>query len=730
MGDNRLNEAIQLAQKGKKHEARRLLVGIIRDEPRNEYAWMWLIEVCDSDDERLGILSHAVAANPQSSLLKKALHQLQAKSHPAAKPAPDEPRETPPEPEPQTEPPFDSDLDDLDWIEPEPEELESIAVTNDLDILALQSEAMLRNGGLREEPTPLAEDEAEELVEPPNILEALGMEEELEEEIEPEFELETEPTVFEEPAVEEAGEETPPAFVDVIQEVFEEAEKHKKSPRKRLGPLPKWVVKAVRVVFSAILLFLLVVAGRYYVDTYQLKDRAMGYLTFLHTPTPTPTIDPSKITPTPTIEPTMTPTTFSMADIEMTPTPAVTADLSKLFLGASDLVEISAQNSSQVQILNTFESQFPGMLNDDWMVYAEFSGEFIRLYDTRNWEHVLTLRGRAGDLFVAGDFQQDGEAFAALSTSMVVAYWDTNTGQEISRFQMPAEYDALMRAVPFRPEASLSEVVISPDLTTITAGFWGGAVVWDIRSKEVIFSEWMTPEALEASYLNDLPASYSVEYSGDGSQLVLGVQNRILLIDPRLAEISTVLEGSNVVDLRYLSENRLLAVSAATEAEPGWLKIWDLEAQNVFYQYKGLVNRKETTAPVYAISPDLEWLAIESDGECCWEVDVSIINLQTGKKVKQYYVDTYQSLHSMSFAPNSELLAIWLLKGFEEESSVVLLDMTAETGAAEPPLSTCDACKLDLSYGTGARRLEFAPNGKALMMISEGERLQILGVVE
>ena len=51
MGETKLIKAIQLAQSGNRSNARRLLLKIIQEYPGNEIAWLWLVDVCDKNDE-------------------------------------------------------------------------------------------------------------------------------------------------------------------------------------------------------------------------------------------------------------------------------------------------------------------------------------------------------------------------------------------------------------------------------------------------------------------------------------------------------------------------------------------------------------------------------------------------------------------------------------------------------------------------------------------------------
>jgi len=45
----RLDQAIRLSQLGEKEQSRKILLQLIQENAKNEYAWLWLVDVCDSD---------------------------------------------------------------------------------------------------------------------------------------------------------------------------------------------------------------------------------------------------------------------------------------------------------------------------------------------------------------------------------------------------------------------------------------------------------------------------------------------------------------------------------------------------------------------------------------------------------------------------------------------------------------------------------------------------------
>jgi len=74
--DDRLKEAIQLVQRGQNPAARLLLTEILRQEPGNEEAWLWLVDACDTDEERVIVLQRCLQNIPTSQTARQVLSEL------------------------------------------------------------------------------------------------------------------------------------------------------------------------------------------------------------------------------------------------------------------------------------------------------------------------------------------------------------------------------------------------------------------------------------------------------------------------------------------------------------------------------------------------------------------------------------------------------------------------------------------------------------------------------
>jgi Tol biopolymer transport system component len=78
MADDTLQQAISLVKAGKYNEARGLLYHLVKTDPRNEMAWLWLSETMN-DAQRLTTLEQALKFNPDSQKLQHSLERLRTR---------------------------------------------------------------------------------------------------------------------------------------------------------------------------------------------------------------------------------------------------------------------------------------------------------------------------------------------------------------------------------------------------------------------------------------------------------------------------------------------------------------------------------------------------------------------------------------------------------------------------------------------------------------------------
>jgi hypothetical protein len=77
MTEELLQQAIGLIRAGRKGEAQPLLQRLIQAEPRNVPAWLWYVETCQTQAERLKVLEACARLNPGHPQVEQALTVLQ-----------------------------------------------------------------------------------------------------------------------------------------------------------------------------------------------------------------------------------------------------------------------------------------------------------------------------------------------------------------------------------------------------------------------------------------------------------------------------------------------------------------------------------------------------------------------------------------------------------------------------------------------------------------------------
>ena len=79
-----LARAIALIRHGRKEQARLILLALLKANPHNEAAWLWLTETAENDDQRMWVLEQCLKRIPQSQIAQKGFDRLRAKQGLAA----------------------------------------------------------------------------------------------------------------------------------------------------------------------------------------------------------------------------------------------------------------------------------------------------------------------------------------------------------------------------------------------------------------------------------------------------------------------------------------------------------------------------------------------------------------------------------------------------------------------------------------------------------------------
>lgn len=100
VAENALQQAIAALKAGRRKQARAILAHLLRQDPHNEEAWLWLSGAVEQDSERLLCLRQVLAINPNNERARRGVELLLSKGVTLPPLAPAAPPAAPPEHEP------------------------------------------------------------------------------------------------------------------------------------------------------------------------------------------------------------------------------------------------------------------------------------------------------------------------------------------------------------------------------------------------------------------------------------------------------------------------------------------------------------------------------------------------------------------------------------------------------------------------------------------------------
>ena len=71
--------AITAIRRGESAQGRHILVSLLKANPKNELAWLWLVRAVPNDDQRITVLEQCLKVNPNSETARRALEQLHSR---------------------------------------------------------------------------------------------------------------------------------------------------------------------------------------------------------------------------------------------------------------------------------------------------------------------------------------------------------------------------------------------------------------------------------------------------------------------------------------------------------------------------------------------------------------------------------------------------------------------------------------------------------------------------
>ncbi|MCD4752469.1 MAG: tetratricopeptide repeat protein [Anaerolineaceae bacterium] len=723
MGETKLIKAIQLAQSGNRPNARRLLLKIIQEHPGNEIAWLWLVDVCDKNDERKAILIRALHQNPGSKLLRHAYSQFartgtldtsflhkkkftQALIDLSEIDTADE-----------DEIPF-SDLHaqpkrvDLDWIELEEEDEESLETISDEEFSLLSHTYFDAYVGEEPEVSDLEQVDSGELGILKDYLHSSVPELEATSD-----DIEGFSDVFEEEEPGEGGSQS--IEIDLKQAFIDMSAKEEKSRRKRKA-ISGSLNRVIIILGSLFWLLILVVGGLYLNKRYNIigpnrNQEDVPEETAL--PESEEEILESNETETSGATPETTP---SSENTEVIP------DATEEIVYSSNI-----QRDTIGQIVNLGFLPGDGLINtnEDWSVVTMIQPTGIGVYD-ESFNEFAVFSDTQSDYLSECELSGDGRLLVGFSPYFALYIWDVENNQLLQRIDVPFEYlenndDGIVSLVHAKPT-----IVISPDQSKIGLGYWGGVFVWSVEDGSLLYSFTLDDAELNA-LKNERNLNFSISFSENSEIVYYGGVKQVSAYNFVEEEILWKVWTAFIVSIETMPSNRLMEAGYHENPPTNtqYLRLRDSLSGKIMSEYLYEAgNLDGYKGGTYKYLVEQNKLLIAEDGECCGLVQIAVVDIETGERIAVIPLESYQMVYSLGGTENQNLIAVWYVHQHEavfNRARVEFFDL----GSGQS-VGICEDCQLRTPFEPTSRSLNISPDGKNLVMCAIGHGCSQFGIAE
>lgn len=768
MSSKMLYEAIALIRAAKFDEARRMIFDIIRNEPTNEMAWMWLAETLSSDQDRMKVLLACQLENPNSRITKMAIEKLQEKIDLEAEqiPGPD-PFKNGETFDPQMPERtghtgaiigFDgsfivSELADFDEVidlrqgdVPSEEEIGVAAFTEDVEGF---DEQPVEQAFLMEEEQPEEEirnfitssedDQAEELEFEPDLSGLFQDETTVMREDNP-FEID-ERLSFEDAEGDEG---------DHLTRLFSEAEETSEdeltsydlgfledSPSGKLGEIDpnedtgpvKTIIeedlvedkviksgveeferkrkkKDRNLIILVVGLFILIITLCVVAVYVILNYSKFSNLSPLPSATQMVVAAPveEEILPTATFAPTATSIPEPTATATNVPTATPLVSLSDRAINPENV------NSMQLKIREDFGDFFVKSLNGNRIVFVE--GEVVSIVNPLDGSLLFELAEHTADV-VDVAFSDDGDHLVSAAEDFSVYLWSVRTGEFVGRFVFDVEsLNRVRGAVGNRFPADIS-VDFSPDGTTVAAGTFGVVNVFDVATKLTRGVYEIEPEKLATivGESDDL-RGFDVKFNQNGWILTAAMSGHLVGVDSLDATPLYQIDLTPLATIQF-ADDRLRML----ESDIGGVLFRWIETGEVYNGFDGIEEKPDSSAPIVGLSEKWEVIGIESNNA---ENDVQLSTWQVEKD--QFLMDfpavcEDEDCRNPVFAisPKGDWIAV---EKFEDNVTVVQLY----------DFNTKNQVHLLTNFSNPVQSISISPTGELIAIVDQNGVLRVWDV--
>jgi len=681
MSSKMLYEAIALIRAYKLDEARKMIFEIIRNEPTNEMAWMWLAETLSSDSDRMKVLLACQMENPNSRITKMAIEKLQEKMDLDAEQAPS----VAPFKEGATFDPsmpertghtgaiigFDgsfivsevSDFDEVIDLRKNEEEISPFKAEVETEFIPESSQVFVEDKIEDVEPVGFVFDEPLEEIQPTELefepdLSTLFLDEKIDLPSEKAFEFDENYDFGSEKSEEEnrllglfsdldeTGLEDTDEELTAFDLGFTEdsptlintpAMSEEDTDRIRTLMLEDELVED-HVIKSGVEEFerrrkkkdrnlVILVSGLFILIAVLCVAAVyviMNYSKFTgRVPSITATqvlVVQPEVTATATLAPTATSTPLPTATATTIPTATPLVALSDKAISAENV------GSLQVKLQREFQDAVVTSLDGNRVAIAD--GETVTVYNAADGSQLFELSGHTSTV-TDMVFSNDGNYLVSAADDFTVYLWTLKIGTLDKSFVF--DVNVVNRIYASNNFPRTISVDYSPDGTTIAAGAFGLINVLDIPTGLSRGYYEMSVEELKAiAAETDSPQGFEVKFNENGWTLAAGMSGSLVGVDTLDATPLYQFDLGSNADVLF-ADDRLVML----EADTGGVSLRRLDTGEIYNGFGGVSDKPDLAAPEYGLSDNWEVIGIETNAEQN-DVQLTIWTISQDQKVVDF----------------------------------------------------------------------------------------------
>ncbi len=598
MDNEWLKTAICLSKLGKKQEAQEILHGLVKRDPTDFQAWLWLADTMATKQERVDILREALVHNPNNGVIRQGLSNLgeniASPEAPDVKMSDARPGEfsismSELESLDQRIDRSQNDAREEDWLHALSESRPDAADVSSVQPAGVRPEADPAQPDLRQ-----PEQETREPEEGSRTADFLDMIHRREEKT-PAKVIRHEPVkpILGQKANLDASEmengEDGTLTIDGLEYQIVDHSRR----RRWLGII--FILVLLGILAAAIYLAWPTIWG-----TVSPMIAAMNQpVVVAPTSTPTQTLPPTEIpTPTPTNTPRPTNTRVPTVAPTDTPIPPIL-----------NAVLVMPENIQQFKMLGMVGAHGTASLTAH-LLAETIDDSSVQIWDFLTNQPLIKLSGPTQHIQQSA-ISADGKWAAAVSEEPAVWVWNIGTGQVIANLAFSADLVARYTQSDF---PKTLQIQFSPDGKAVFVTSMMGVSWWDLTTKQERHLFPLLPKEYEDFRQQALQpdtktaTSFLLSFSPDGKAFAVGSQTKVyILIWPGAGGRATLNTGKPLIAMHWMN-NGLLGLT-----HPGQVSVWNTYFNKLLLTFPGLVSQPAGQPPAAAFQVDGQRMAIEVD---------------------------------------------------------------------------------------------------------------------